>query len=65
MSFSRTQGNVHTLWIMREKLAKRPFTWDMGVTAEQATVAADEILRRPADKQQRMAILCGKTGEKY
>ncbi len=53
-----TVDNVHTLWRdLRDLPAERPFTWDIGVTAEQAMEAADRILRQPADRAQTMAIL--------
>ena len=60
-----TQGNVHTVWRdLSDVAAERPFTWDVGVTAEEAMAAADEIMRQPADREQTMAILSGKRREK-
>lgn len=51
-------GNVHTLWRdLSDVPGERPFTWDIGITAEQAMAAADQILRQPADRAQTLAIL--------
>ena len=57
-----TRGNVYTLWRdLSEMPAERPFTWGMGVTAEEASVAADQILGQTADQAKTLAILSGKT----
>jgi ADP-heptose:LPS heptosyltransferase len=61
-----TRGNVHTVWRdLSDVAAERPFTWELGVTAEEAMAAADEIMRQTADQQQTMAILSGKGRENY
>jgi ADP-heptose:LPS heptosyltransferase len=60
-----TRGNVHTLWRDRSsEPADRPFTWDEGITAEEAIAAADQVLRQQANSGQTLAILSGKIGKK-
>jgi ADP-heptose:LPS heptosyltransferase len=63
-SFSKpysTRGNVHILWHDPGNLpADRPFTWELGVTAEEAMRAADGILGMPKGRAQTLAILSGR-----
>jgi heptosyltransferase-2 len=56
-----TRGNVYTLWRdLNEMPEERPFSWELGVTAEEAIAAADAIMSQPADSNLTMAILSGK-----
>ena len=43
-----TKDNVRVLWRdLQQVEEERPFTWDVGVTVEQANAAVDEMLQRP------------------
>ena len=49
---------VIALWRDLSEVEKeRPFTWDIGVTFEQAVEAADSLLERAADRSDTLAIL--------
>ncbi len=54
------EGNVIALWRdLGEVEEERPFSWDIGVTAEQAVEAANSLLTRPVDRQETLEILIG------
>lgn len=51
---------VAALWRDLDQVEKeRPFSWDIGVTVEQAVEAADRLLERPEDKSETLTILTG------
>lgn len=57
-----TRGNVRTLWHdLRKVEANRPFTWESGVTVEEAQTAVDEILQRPRPEGDAFTYLTGKS----
>jgi lipopolysaccharide heptosyltransferase II len=58
-----TKADVIALWRdLGEVEKERPFTWDIGVTVEQAIEVADELVEKSADRSDVLAILAG--GEK-
>ncbi len=54
------KGNVTALWRdLGEVEEERPFSWDIGVTAEQAISAADNLLERQVDRPVGLKLLLG------
>ena len=54
------RGNVVAVWRdLSEVEDERPFTWEIGVTAEQVIEAANELLERTAERQAGLAVLLG------
>jgi ADP-heptose:LPS heptosyltransferase len=52
------KANIVVLWRDLSEVEKeRPFTWDIGVTVEQAVEAADVLLARSGDRSDTLAIL--------
>ena len=55
-----TRGNVQILWRDLSTLeAGRPFSWDVGVTVEEARTAVDELLNQPRQKENALSLLTG------
>ncbi len=55
---SSHKANVIALWRdLSEVEEERPFTWDIGVTVEQAVQAADLLLEQATDRSDTLAIL--------
>ncbi|MFL7838084.1 MAG: glycosyltransferase family 9 protein [Candidatus Promineifilaceae bacterium] len=60
-----TRGNVHTLWRdLSGEVGEGPFTWDGGITADEAIAAVDAIIRQPVDSGRTLSILSRKRREK-
>ena len=56
-----SKADVMALWReLSEEEKERPFTWDFGVTVEQAIEAVDRLLERPNDRSEALAILTGR-----
>ncbi len=56
-----SKADIIALWRdLIEVEEERPFTWDIGVTVEQAVDAADTLLERPSDRREAMKILTGR-----
>lgn len=56
-----SKTKVIALWRdLGEVEKERPFSWDIGVTVEQAIAAADSLLGRAGDRSEAMAILTGR-----
>jgi hypothetical protein len=59
-----SKADVITLWRdLGEVKKERPFSWDIGVTVEQAIEAADALLERPVDRGEALAFLAGQKAE--
>ncbi len=57
----RSKADTIALWReLSEVEEERPFTWDMGVTVEEAVEAADTLLERQGDGSEALAILTGR-----
>jgi hypothetical protein len=55
------KADIVVLWRDLDEVEKeRPFTWDIGVTVEQAVEAADGLLERRGDGSEALAILTGR-----
>jgi lipopolysaccharide heptosyltransferase II len=58
------KADVVTLWRdLGEVEKERPFSWDIGVTVEQAIEAADRLLERPLDRGEALAFMAGRNAE--
>lgn len=56
--------DVVALWRdLSEVEQERPFSWDIGVTVEQASEAADRLLERPIDQGEAMTFIAGGKAE--
>jgi lipopolysaccharide heptosyltransferase II len=56
-----SKADIIALWRDLSEVEKeRPFSWDIGVTVEQAIDAADRLLEREGDRSEAMIILTGR-----